>query len=498
MNREKIIVSACLAGQCCRYDGKNSLVEGIAELVRKGLAIPLCPEVMGGLSVPRKPCEILLVKGETKVYNEDNEDMTAYFRQGAEKALSVALANYCRSAILKSKSPSCGAGTIYDGSFNRKTTSGDGLTARLFKQNGIRVITETEWLEGVCMDTKKNVGIVFGGQSGEHEVSLVSATNIIDVIDQNKYDITKIGITKDGEVMLYRGDTKNIADGSWLDDEANLIKDITFLNDPRLAAVDVYFPVLHGPMGEDGTIQGIFEFMNKPYVGCGVTASAVGMDKVLTKMVCEKAGVPTGPYSHFTKWDWEKDSPTLIRDIEERGYPVFIKPVNMGSSVGITKAHNRSELEAGIEEAFIYDQHIIVEETIDGRELECAVLEQDGEYKVATPGEIVASKEFYDYEAKYAADQNSEIIIPAQLPEETLSQLQTYALKVFTALGCSGLSRVDFFVTRDSGEVYLNEINTLPGFTNISMFPKMWEADGIPYPELVEILIQNASRKRVH
>ncbi|MDO4288350.1 MAG: D-alanine--D-alanine ligase family protein [Eubacterium sp.] len=346
------------------------------------------------------------------------------------------------------------------------------------------------------MEQKINIGVVFGGQSGEHEISRISAVNVIDVIDRDKYDLTLIGITKDGRWMLYKGDYTKIRDGAWETDTENIVSDIDVFNDAAIKAVDLFFPILHGPMGEDGTIQGVFEMINKPYVGCGVMASAVAMDKVMTKVVCEKAGVPTGPYVSFKARQWQQDAQAIVDDIVGRGFPVFIKPVNMGSSVGITKAHNADELVAGVEEALKYDDKIIIEGFINGREIECAVLEDNGVVKAAVPGEIKASKEFYDYEAKYAEGQQSEAVIPAPISDKLIEQIKDYAIKAFEAIDGSGLARVDFFVTHATYNIYLNEINTMPGFTNISLYPKMWEASGIPYAELVEKLIQSAARKR--
>ncbi|MEG0377477.1 MAG: D-alanine--D-alanine ligase family protein, partial [Eubacterium sp.] len=313
----------------------------------------------------------------------------------------------------------------------------------------------------------------------------------------DKYDLTFIGITKNGDWKIYTGDEKKIKDGSWEADVENIVENIDIFNSPIIEAVDVFFPILHGPMGEDGTLQGVFEILNKPYVGCGVLASAVGMDKVFTKIVCEKAGIPTGPYVCFKKRDWENDGEAIIDDIVNRGFPVFIKPVNMGSSVGITKAHNRDEFIEGVEKALVYDHKIIVEGFVNGREVECAVLEDNGEIKAALPGEIIASKEFYDYEAKYGKTEQSEIVIPVQLSDDIVKRIRQYAIDAFKAIDASGLCRVDFFVTRSTYEIFLNEINTMPGFTNISMYPKMWEASGIGYAALIEKIIQSADRKRV-
>lgn len=348
------------------------------------------------------------------------------------------------------------------------------------------------------MTDKIKLGVVFGGQSGEHEVARVSAYNVLQVINQDKYDITTIGITKDGRWMIYHGDWDKLPDGSWQDDTDNLREDFSLFTDPEIQAIDVFFPIMHGPMGEDGTIQGVFEMMGKPYVGCGVLTSAVGMDKVISKIVFENAGIPVVPYVAFHRYEWEKDQDKWVAKIEDKlGYPLFIKPVNMGSSVGITKAHDHDELIAGVEEALNYDNKILIETFINAREIECGILEEKGNIQTTLPGEVVASKEFYDYEAKYADDQDSKIVIPAEISDEDTAKIRDYAASAFAAIDGSGLTRADFFIDRDTGNIYINEVNTMPGFTDISMYPKMWENMGIAYPELVERLIQTAARKKV-
>lgn len=497
--KSKLVISACLAGENCRYDGGSNLIPELQALVNSGEAITICPEVMGGLLTPRDPSEIRVVKEKRKVYNKKDKDVTEAFYRGALLALEKARAVGCERAVLKARSPSCGCGCIYDGTFTKRLIKGDGITTELFREAGITVMTEEMWLDNTkekIMEKKMNVGVLFGGQSGEHEISRISAVNVIEVINKDKYDLTLIGITKDGQWKLYNGDFKKIKDGSWETDTENLVEHIDIFNDERIQAIDVFFPILHGPMGEDGTVQGVLEVMNKPYVGCGVLASAVAMDKVMTKVVCEQAGVPTGPYVTFKARQWQENAAGIVDDIKGKGFPVFIKPVNMGSSVGITKAHNAEEMIAGVEEALKYDDKIIIEGFINGREIECAVLEEDGVVKAALPGEIKASKEFYDYEAKYAEDQDSEAVIPAQISDKLIEQIREYAVRAFEAIDGSGLARVDFFVTHSTYKIFLNEINTMPGFTNISLYPKMWEAAGIPYADLVEKLIQSAARKR--
>lgn len=347
------------------------------------------------------------------------------------------------------------------------------------------------------MEKKLNIGVLFGGQSGEHEVSRVSAYNVLKVINKDKYDIVTIGITKKGKWYLYSGDYEKIKDGSWEKDSEDLISDFSIFSHPEIKKIDLFFPVLHGPMGEDGTIQGVFEILNKPYVGCGVLSSAVAMDKVFSKIMFESVGIPTGKYLYFREKDWNENREIKIKECEEiLGYPIFVKPANMGSSVGISKAHHREELITGIKEAFIYDHKLILESFIKGHEIECAVLEDDGVIKASIAGEVIPSKEFYDYEAKYSSNEDSKIVIPAAVPEDIMSQVRNYAIKAFEAIEGSGLTRVDFFYT-DEGEILINEVNTLPGFTDISMYSKMWEATGIPYSELVEKIINSANRKRV-
>lgn len=347
------------------------------------------------------------------------------------------------------------------------------------------------------MANKLNIGVVFGGQSGEHEVSRVSAYNVLGAIDRNKYEVVTMGITKNGKWYIFSGDPEKIKDGSWEQDTEHLVGDFSLFSHPEIAKIDVFFPVLHGPMGEDGTIQGVFEMLNKPYVGCGVLSSAVGMDKVFSKIMFESVGIPTGKYVYFRKKDWKKDAEGKLEEAEQAlGYPIFVKPANMGSSVGITKAHDRNELVAAIEEAFHYDNKLILEAFVKGREIECAVLDRDGVTQASIPGEVIPSKEFYDYEAKYSDDEDSKVEIPAKLPDAVREKVREYAIKAFDAIEGSGLSRVDFFVTEDQ-RILINEVNTLPGFTNISMYPQMWQATGIGYSELVDLIIATAERKRV-
>ncbi len=339
---------------------------------------------------------------------------------------------------------------------------------------------------------KLKVGVIFGGKSGEHDVSLMSASNVIEVMDENKYDVVKIGITKLGKWMIYTGDIHSIKDGSWEKDEKNLIVEFSLFDHPMIASIDVFFPVLHGPNGEDGTVQGLLKLIGKPFVGCGVLASSVGMDKVYSKILFENAGIPIGDYMPLTLSDWNFKRDEMIIKIEEKlCYPFFVKPANMGSSVGISKVHNRDEMIVGLQEAFTYDSKLILEKAIDCREVECAVLGNQ-EPKASVLGEIIPSQEFYDYQAKYTDGNKSTLIIPAKLENSITEKIRNYAVKAFMSINGRGLSRVDFFIEKGTENIFINEINTLPGFTNISMYPKLWQKTGILYEELIEKLIELA------
>ncbi len=340
------------------------------------------------------------------------------------------------------------------------------------------------------MQDKINVGIVFGGRSGEHEVSLNSAYNVIESIDQNKYIVTMIGITKAGQWRIYKGDPLNLKNNTWQDDLSNVKTDFSLFNDDEMKTIDIFFPVLHGTFGEDGTIQGLFEMLNKPYVGCGVLASSVAMDKDIAKIIFKSEDIPVAGGILLYKSEILQDIHNAIDKIETLyRYPVFIKPANMGSSVGISKAHNQKELQVALKEAVKYDTKILVEEFIQGKEIEVAVLGNENPETSCT-GHVVPCHEFYDYEAKYLTGDDSEIIIPAPI-EQTLSEtIKTYAKKAFKAINGSGLARVDFFVQDETDKIYLNEINTMPGFTNISMYSKLWEASGIRYVDLIDKLIE--------
>lgn len=336
---------------------------------------------------------------------------------------------------------------------------------------------------------KKKIAILFGGQSTEHEVSRVSAASVLKNLNQSKYDIYPVGITKEGKWIEYHGSVDKIENGEWECDEYYKTYDAQRLIFNK--EVDVVFPVLHGLYGEDGTIQGFCKLLGIPCVGPGVMSSAVCMDKVYTKYLLEKFEIKQAEYYVVNDNEYSKKSAQIICAIEEKlGYNLFIKPSNSGSSVGITKAHNRKELEDGITEALRFDRKILVERAINAREIETAVLGND-EPIVACPGEIIPGKEFYDYEAKYQ-NENSKIVIPAELTSEKLEEIKKISLKIYRILDCAGMARIDFLVDKDTLDVYLNEVNTIPGFTKISMYPKMWQASGKSYDELLDNLIQFA------
>ncbi|WBW98467.1 D-alanine--D-alanine ligase family protein [Oceanirhabdus sp. W0125-5] len=339
---------------------------------------------------------------------------------------------------------------------------------------------------------KKKIAILFGGQSTEHKVSLVSATSVLKNIDTEKYEIVKIGITNEGKWLVYNGELDNIENGKWIKDEKNLISHgerILFNRE-----VSVVFPVLHGLYGEDGTIQGVCKLAEIPCVGCDVLASAICMDKVYTKYVLENFNINQAPYVVVHRDEYEERENEILKEIEEKlSYPVFIKPANSGSSVGISKGKNKEDVKVGLLEAFKHDRKILVEKGINAREIEVSVL---GNRKViaSVPGEVVPCKEFYDYEAKYE-DASSELLIPARLSEKEMEEIKLLAVRIYKLLDCEGMARVDFLMDKDNGEVYLNEVNTLPGFTSISMYPKLWAASGIEYKELISKLIELAEEK---
>ncbi len=346
--------------------------------------------------------------------------------------------------------------------------------------------------------SKIRVGLIFGGRSGEHEVSVLSANSVMSAINRDKYEVYPIGITKEGKWLPGVVPEKLIASGELQvrqlnDGQDHSIVPISNEQGQLLSSlqeqVDIFFPVMHGPYGEDGTIQGLLEIAGFPYVGGGVLASAVGMDKVVMKAVFQQAGLPVGAYLGYLRKEWESNPDLVLDQIEQQlGFPCFVKPANLGSSVGISKAHNREELVRSLNLAAEYDRKLIIEKMLIGREIECAVLGND-DPQASVVGEIVPCAEFYDYEAKYVLN-DSKLIIPAELPEHLVKEVQQLAVKAFKAVDASGLGRVDFFVNTETNEVIINEINTMPGFTRISMYPKLWEASGINYEDLIDRLIQ--------
>lgn len=356
------------------------------------------------------------------------------------------------------------------------------------------------------MVDKKRIAVIFGGQSSEHEVSRFSAEAIIRNINTDKFDVAMIGITKDGRWLSYEGPINLIGTGEWqaLAESKQQSQQALLTAGAAIAKaekdnkkIDVIFPVLHGCNGEDGTIQGLFELAGIPYVGCGVLSSALAMDKAYAKVIFEKEALPQGKYLVYNRKQLSREMDSVISEIEETlTYPCFIKPSNAGSSVGVSKAHDRDELVAALQLAARYDRRILAEEFVDGWEAECAVLGNDDPI-ASTVGEVLPCNEFYDYEAKYLSGDSSEVIIPARLPSEVIETIRSYAIKAFKALDCSGLARVDFFVRKENNEIYINEINTMPGFTQISMYSKLWAASSMPYSQLIERLIELALERHV-
>lgn len=358
---------------------------------------------------------------------------------------------------------------------------------------------------------KLKVGVIFGGRSGEHEVSLNSAQSVIAALDPAKYDIVPIGISKNGrwltgDVMATLTEGKTATHAALLPDpqasslmqlnEDEAVSGLTAVGVTSSVQLDVLIPILHGPYGEDGTVQGLLELAGLPYVGAGVVGSAVGMDKAIFKHVMVANGLPILPWELVLKRDWLADETAVLDQIEAAlNYPVFTKPANLGSSVGISKCRTRAELKAGLDEATRYDRRVVVEQGINVRELEVAVM--GNEKPIASiVGEIRPRRDFYDYTAKYLAapdsDDDSELIIPAAIDDALSDTVRQMALNAYQAIDCAGLGRVDLLLDTDNGRLYLNEINTIPGFTQISMYPKLWEASGIPYTELLDRLIDLA------
>lgn len=358
-------------------------------------------------------------------------------------------------------------------------------------------------------ERKLRVGLIFGGRSSEHEVSLVSASSVMDHLDSSKYDVFPIGITKEGSWLPGVAPAKLLAAEQCADNAPVLEMNATpMLNKPFSTrqpiplvennewfssndALDVAFPVLHGRYGEDGTLQGLLEMANVPYVGCGVIGAALGMDKEKMKMIFRAVGLSIVDFLAYRRNEWEHSPENIMADIERRlNYPCFVKPANSGSSIGVNKACNRDELEHAMKVAANYDQKIIVERAINCRELECSVLGND-EPKPSVVGEVIVNSEFYDYEAKYI-DENSYTVVPADIPKETAEEIRCLATQAFLALDLSGLARVDFFLEKETNHIYINEVNTLPSFTPLCMYPKLCEASGLSYPYLLDRLIELA------
>ena len=344
------------------------------------------------------------------------------------------------------------------------------------------------------------IGVIFGGRSVEHEVSLVSAASVIKALDKEKYEVIPIGIAPTGQWLSSHETLRLLKEKQSIEFEQEqlLIPDprkqsLVTINDGSVGkTLDVVFPLVHGKFGEDGSLQGLLELADLPYVGPGVLGSAVGMDKVIQKELLIRADIPTAPGKWFTFEEYCTRMKKIIAEIERSlKYPLFVKPSNSGSSIGITKAHHRTELLRAIDVAAQFDRKILVEQGItNAREIECGILGNDTP-AASVLGEIVSSNEFYDYDAKYV-DEKSEAVIPAKLPAAVVKTIQQYALRAFRALDCAGMARVDFLVTKKSNRIYLNEINTIPGFTSISMYPKLWEASGLPFAALLDTLVQLA------
>jgi D-alanine-D-alanine ligase len=355
---------------------------------------------------------------------------------------------------------------------------------------------------------KLQIGVLFGGRSGEHEVSLMSARSVLDVLDPEKYTVIQIGITHDG--VWLSGDQVL---ASMLAGTIENLKPVTCLSDPTrkglhilreteqgtildyFADIDVFIPVLHGTFGEDGTLQGLFELANVAYVGAGVLGAAVGMDKAVFKDVMIANGIPVVESFTVSRRQIQTNPEAVLNQADELGsFPLFTKPANLGSAVGVTKCRNRSDLYEGLLDAARFDRRILIERGINAREIEISVLGNDDPV-ASIPGEIRHAADFYSYNAKYH-DDRSELFIPAQIPAETIELMRETAIRAYRAIDCAGMARVDFLLDRDTGAFYINEVNTIPGFTQISMYPKLWDASGLAYPKLIDRLIELALERR--
>lgn len=361
------------------------------------------------------------------------------------------------------------------------------------------------------MAKKIRVGVVYGGRSGEHEISLRSARSVIEALDRERYDVVPIAITKEGKwlgpagaVRLLPEETTRLVPDKIVN---NANHDVAIIGDPSHSGLvalesgreqfpaqplDVIFPVLHGTYGEDGTLQGLLEMAGVPYIGCGVLASSCGMDKVAMKALFREAGLPLCNYLWFLRSEWDRHPAAVLNRVKrEIGFPCFVKPANLGSSVGVSKATDKSSLEAAIVLAARYDRKIIVEEGLDAREIECAVIGND-EPEASLPGEYVVYEEaarFLDYTEKYSSTGHVEFVVPAPLPKAIIKKIQSMATRAFKAVDGAGLARVDFFLRHDTNELLINELNTMPGLTDVSGYPKMWEASGVPFPQIIDRLV---------
>jgi D-alanine-D-alanine ligase len=367
----------------------------------------------------------------------------------------------------------------------------------------------TDYVFTMTKSTRLKIAILFGGRSGEHDVSLMSARSVLSVLDPAKYEVAQIGITVDGEwlngkdtIAAFEKRDFNQLDHVVLPSEPSHSALYALRNTDygevleKLLDIDVFFPVLHGPFGEDGTIQGLLELADVAYVGAGVVGSSVGMDKGVFKDVMRANDIPIVDSILILRSEIEKDMSAVIEKAEKLGaYPFFTKPANLGSSVGISKCNSRSGLGEGLMEAARFDRRVLIESgVVNGREIEVSVLGNEHP-QASVCGEVLPSREFYSYEAKYM-DGTSGLVIPAQLPDGVAEQIRAYAIRAYEAIDCAGMARVDFFVEKTTNKIYLNELNTLPGFTSISMYPKLWQASGLPYPELVDRLIELALERK--
>ena len=359
------------------------------------------------------------------------------------------------------------------------------------------------------MSARLRIGVIFGGASGEHDISLLTARGVLGAIDTSRYEVVPVGIARTGawsvgddvlDRLSLDADTSRDAASAGRRGKPESSADTVGAMAQALASlsragVDAVFPLLHGPMGEDGTLQGLLEFCGVPYVGCGVAASAVAMDKGLAKDVFRSNSIPTLPWIMVQRGKWKAQREQLLQDLESSfSYPLFVKPANLGSSVGISKVGDREELAAGLDLAARYDERMLVEPGIDAREIEVAILGNSNP-QASVPGEIRPRRAFYDYKAKYF-DDATELIIPAALEESLTLKLKELAVQSFEALACSGLARVDFLLERGTGKAYISEVNTMPGFTETSMYPRLWEASGIAYSELIDLLLELALELR--